>query len=705
MTKKRNFPAIYKRGGSVNAERITSTSAAAQDDASLTNRDKRRLTKGFSRMQQITEQGGEYIAAAPGLYQAVNSAGKDIVGKGSGRKVGKAMAYLRQKSQPDSLTPSTSSGSNTLNAPVSTQGIAPAVVASSNVNTLRQPLIDEADRLYAEQQNKATKASTVGQATTSTVATKVESKKAVIKRTAKNTNNTFTTTRATPSVSKLPVFNKVSPSGQRSSAHYDDGQMQIYPNGRFLDLETGFMGTKNESGYVYDEPRTDRRARSKPVKKADQTPVAPAALPTRLPVIQKVNASDALIKTGQAVKKSAAQGVANFSAASSNQNRNQSAIRDYYRQQREKKMAGGGGVPSSSGLDEFGVPLLNANAKGVAQSAGALPFLGLGKNSWTNPNQAAIDGRQAEQTWQEGRTPIKPLGIRSAAINLTGKALPFNSTPSSNSPALNKELPFSRSRLGMDKQVAANGNMAAGGGTKRGVADYANLAFGAYGLASVLTAKKPKLAAPSRYTSMINPATGLPEAQVNQARADISSNARMASRPQGSDNGANTMLRLGVNANTNRALVDLNTANATAYKTDQQRVTDQTNQDRQFNYGNQRNFEEQQYGRQLQDFQQRQQAGQGMIQNSLNYEQARAQDLGNKAIDERTANNRLGMMHEGDMADYRTALITSGKYSAEQIDQMIAAKANPHAQYQTRNYQKKRQGGKINSRYNRTSTI
>ncbi len=357
-------------------------------------------------------------------------------------------------------------------------------------------------------------------------------------------------------------------------------------------------------------------------------------------------------------------------------------------QRREKHFAHGGSVPSMAGGGTYDEPSYQDGSLQQQRDYnrmrwGQAPAIRGFKESFLNNNPGVIDksginwlsgGRQGDQSVPVSpalssridNQPLLPAGKAATAETAAGKV----------------------------------GNGAAGSGMKRGFGDYANAAMGIYGLVSALTAKKPTLAAPARYQSQINPATGLPYAQMQQAQQDIAANTRQYSRPTTSSHGTNVLMKLGANANANQAYANLGVANSQAYKQDTNRVSDQLNHDYATNYQLQRGYQEGQYNQNLASYAARMQGAGAAINNSLQYENARSADLRNKGVEERMSNNRLQFMHQGDQEDLRTRLTLQGM-EPDAIEAELAKRQNPYARYATNNYQKRARGGRVYPMYAR----
>lgn len=230
--------------------------------------------------------------------------------------------------------------------------------------------------------------------------------------------------------------------------------------------------------------------------------------------------------------------------------------------------------------------------------------------------------------------------------------------------------------------------------TRRGFADYANLALGAYGLTSSLSGNKPQLERPRQYRSIIKPATGnesLLQRNMNRIATNANSARRGLRQRAGSNTSAYVQGSLAINDQRNKAEADALAYNAELFRQEQDRVYSQLNNDRQVNYENNRAYDEAMYRQRLGEWLGRQERGRQMLQSAINYEQQRSADLANKGIAERQANTRIDMMSEGMLYDQAVRLVVAGRYPNVEAAMEALRKGNQGRfdQYKTYNYQRK----------------
>jgi hypothetical protein len=261
-----------------------------------------------------------------------------------------------------------------------------------------------------------------------------------------------------------------------------------------------------------------------------------------------------------------------------------------------------------------------------------------------------------------------------------------------------KEAAKSIPTMNFPSEGAGSSTAATTNSTGRGIADYANLALGAYGLASTLSAKKPTLERPRDYRSVIKPATG-DETLLTNTNNAIASGANTARRNLRQYAGSNTsgyvQGALAINDQENKARTQALGTNAAIYRGEQDRVYGQLNADKQFNHNAKRQYDEAMYSQKLNEWAGRQQQGQAMLQNSLNYEQQRSADIANKGVAERQANQRVDLMGEGMLYDQATKLVINGDFPsvAAAMEHLRQTKAGGLDKYKTFNYQGKRRYG------------
>lgn len=170
-------------------------------------------------------------------------------------------------------------------------------------------------------------------------------------------------------------------------------------------------------------------------------------------------------------------------------------------------------------------------------------------------------------------------------------------------------------------KLGSKGQAAGGEGGGSSKLDVVNTALGLAGGLNFLTAKKPEISRPDTFTSVL-PVQNY-EADRNQGYNQVAHNASSAMNnvrsQMGADWAAYASAALGVNAQSNNAVNQINAGIGQQKRQDNIAAAQQLSADKEFNYTTQRSFDEAQYNEQMDAYRGQREQGAGMMQSSLNY--------------------------------------------------------------------------------------
>lgn len=308
-----------------------------------------------------------------------------------------------------------------------------------------------------------------------------------------------------------------------------------------------------------------------------------------------------------------------------------------------------------------------ATKSGMQYSNGKI----LREGRWLSPEEFFSEKKEG------GQIPMANDGIKIQRPKIDFSLKPFrppfnpNPVPAVSSPQLSgtnpqvPPTPETVSRMDGEGLISPDKGMVMQDRAVRPIDKFSaiNTGLGVFGAASALTAKEPRIRKTPRYNAVIRPFSGDQE-QLDQTLSSIDQSATAASNDIKTGAGSNTTAYLTgrsmVQSNTNRAKADAYLADGQIRRADRDRFDRQLEEENRINYQNEVADQKEKEARDLARYQARVSTAQGMMQQSLNYSNAKNADEKNKAVQLKMVEERMKSIKDASKYNVLYSAISRG---------------------------------------------